>query len=157
MTDAADQSPSTTAVVSWPSSTQTAVARQVPAWVMEFISEWQAHLLLHAWQLRANIDEDLDAEPGQKTMATARAYPDIMEAYIDISPDISPEPTTTWQKVLLHELLHVVTARPFDFVERDLLPELGEQARRLAAKTMVREVEPVIEALTYIIWEMYED
>lgn len=137
-----------TTVTYWTSSAQV-----VPDWALAFLREWQVHLLLQAWQLRATIDDDL----GDETLAMTRVYPDIMEAHIDISPDISPEPTTTWQKVLLHELLHVVTGRPFDFIERDVFPELGEQARRLAMRTLTREVEPVIEALTYIIWDMYED
>lgn len=128
---------------------------KMPEWVCPFVAEWKDRLLLYQWAVRLSID-DLERNAYARVRAEAHVYPDVMQAVINVSPDVSDEQTDEWARVLIHELLHVLLARPVDFVERDVFPELGEQARRIASATLTREIEPVIDQLSIVLWELHK-
>lgn len=129
----------------------TAVAPSgVPIWAKESIHYWRDKLLLTSWtvEIFASPHPHDDAH----CMGSAVLYPEILTSHITLRDDIPQEPTAEWERVIIHEMVHVRLAEITELVTQELLPELGATAERIAGAAFRRAVEPAVESLAHVLW-----
>lgn len=138
---------------------RTAKDDTLPAWALACVEEWRSILHLDAWAIRVATHPKPYDE--QQTLAFVELYPNIMTAHITIRDSIPAsldglpdDQARYWESALIHELVHVFIARITDFIEKDVMPELAPGAQRIALATLTREVEPVVELLANVLYEL---
>lgn len=138
---------------------KTANDATLPDWALACVEEWRNILHLNAWAIRVATHPKPYDE--RETLAFVELYPNIMTAHITIRDSIPAsldglpeEQARYWESALIHELIHVFIARITDFIEKDVLPELSPSARRIAEATLTREVEPVVELLASVLYQL---
>lgn len=141
---------------------QTANDATLPDWALACVEEWRSILHLNAWAIRLKTDPCPQYDP--ETLAYVELMPNIMTAHITIRDSIPAsldglpeEQVRYWESALIHELIHVFIARVTDFIEKDVMPELAPSARRIAEATLTREVEPVVELLASVLYQLKRD
>lgn len=136
-------------------SSDTATA--VPEWAVDYINKWISILILHDWRIGVRLVSAADLDD-----ARARVYvsPDIRRATIELCDEIPDEAgddeLDEWQRDIIHELVHVFTARMTTLVEDTILSRLGAEARDLMRDVWLREYEPVVEGLTSVLRRIEE-
>lgn len=129
--------------------------RQVPEWVKEEIAKWQGILRLDGWEIKPSVKQ-FDGCP----VAYAKVLPDVWMVEIvfdeNVPDTIEGDIEGEWRKTIIHELVHVLTARIHYFVEDDVLTQLSPQARDIAVAMFRRELEPVVERVARVLYEINE-
>ena len=133
--------------------------KRVPRWVADYMDKWRGLLHLQHWETRTSLSPHPDGD--EDTKACVYLYPNVLTAEFTIRDDVpedlaatKPHEAEDWQKTLIHELLHVFIGRITDFIEKDIWPELSPSARRIAEATLEREVEPVVELMAHILYQL---
>ena len=133
--------------------------KRVPRWVVDYLDKWRGLLHLQHWETQTSLSPHPDGD--EDTKACTYLYPNVLTAVITIRDDVPEELTAAgdreaedWQKTIIHELLHVFIGRITDYLEKDIWPELSPSARRIAEATLEREVEPVVELMAHILYEL---
>lgn len=131
--------------------------RPLPPWANEYLKQWQSILYLDAWIIEASL-KDFGGSPSALVTVT----PDIYKAIMQFDEGSFPETLAgdeggEIRTTIIHELLHIFTGRIGDFIEGDLLPQLSPQTREVARQTMTREIEPVIELLSRVLFDLKGD
>lgn len=132
-----------------------------PQWAIDWLTQWRDILYLNSW----GISMDLEAMTGGESDTTAyvNLYPNVLIACMKIKESIPqtlaglpPERVDYWRKVIIHELLHVYLGRVTDFVDHILVSELSRSAYTIALSTFTREVEPAVELMSHILYELWK-
>lgn len=134
------------------------MSQPLPQWAADYLSKWQQRLLLQEWEIDARVAASPCEDGSGSTLACVRVQPNIFHADIEVLDQIPGDADEGsrdgWQRVLIHELLHIRIGRLTDHVERDLLPQLAPAARSVAGGVLEREVEPVVDILARILHGM---
>ena len=127
----------------------------VPPWAKESIHYWRDKLLLTSWTIE--IFSSPHPADDVNVLGLAELYPEILTAHITLRSDITSEPTAEWERVIIHEMVHVRLAEVTELVREDILPELGASAARVAGAAFRRAVEPTVESLAHVLWGLEKE
>ena len=127
----------------------------VPIWAKELIHYWRDKLLLTSWSVE--IFSSAHPHDDVNCMGLAMLYPEILTAHITLRDDIPQEPTAEWERVIIHEMVHVRLAEITELVAQEFIPELGAAAERIATAAFRRAVEPTVESLAHVLWGLNDD
>lgn len=130
--------------------------KTVPEWVVAFIDEWKALLMLGEWSFKVKVDHAPDEDGTGETCAVVELWPDIRLAEITLQDSVGKKPSPAWRHNLLHELVHVRLAGMTEPVLQDILPELAPAAQTVAERWYRHEVEEAVELLTHVMLELKE-
>lgn len=127
-----------------------------PLWAAEYVRKWRGLLYLQAWAIKITLSPTPDGDTSGKTKACVEVYPDVFQAVITLSDQITASPDPYWEQTILHEMIHILFGRLQDFFDRSIWPLLHTGIDELAAVTLKRELEPLVELLAQILHE-YEE
>lgn len=127
----------------------------VPTWAKELIHYWRDKLLLTSWTIE--IFASPHPHGDENVLGTAVLYPEILTAHITLRNDIPESPTQEWERVIIHEMVHVRLAEVTELVIYDFIPELGAATVRIAEAAFRRAVEPTVESLAHVLWGLNDD
>lgn len=122
----------------------------VPTWAKDLVVYWRDKLLLTSWTVE--IFSSSHPHGDENVLGTAVLYPEILTAHITLRDDIPQEQTAEWERVIIHEMVHVRLAEVTELVIYDFIPELGASAVRIAEAAFRRAVEPTVESLAHVLW-----
>lgn len=130
----------------------------VPNWVTLYLESWRRRLYLFEWEITTEVSPHPDNEP-EGVKATVTLYPAVLRAEIVFKDTIltaaeNDDEARDWKKTVVHELLHIRLAAITEYVQADVLSELGPAASVLAHKFFIRQVEPTIEIMSEILLQL---
>lgn len=139
-------------------------SRKVPQWVVDYITEWKARLLLHEWETQTSINA-VPAEDGDATaLACVSIFPDSVLARIkirdDVPDDLSQVDELTaekWQKTIIHELFHIRIGRLTHLIDQEILSDYSARHRQLLERAFQRELEPAVEIMAHVLYTLAQD
>lgn len=83
-------------------------------------------------------------------------YPKVNQAIITVRSDLAERPTPGGKMVVIHELLHVKTARVNTFLEGVVFPETGTYNSGPLSKTHTQLNESFIESMAVALYNSWE-
>lgn len=127
---------------------------KLPEWVNPFLEEWKNILCLHEWEIATVLTERFNNE--NETIACVECTAEYLTAVIQIKNTIPKESESSWERAIIHELLHIRTARLDNFVER-LYPGLSMSAQMFAREQWSLEIEPFIQVMTSTLYKLAQE
>lgn len=138
--------------------------KRVPQWVVDCITAWKARLLLHEWETQTMLDPDPGGDGDGDCRASVQLYPDYVTAIIKIRDDVPADlgaadsrTAETWQRDVIHELVHIRLGRLTHLVEDEFLSDYSMSQRQILMRSFRREVEPAVEILASILYSLAEE
>jgi hypothetical protein len=122
----------------------------VPDWLHNKIRKWYDALNLYEWRLRTRMALTVNGD--EDVLASCTQQCNINTASLTFRADA--EDDEKWERVALHELLHVLHARTDQYVEEVLLPQLPEGMREMSRTAYHNVVEAYTDQLTHIVYEL---
>lgn len=133
--------------------------KKVPQWAVDYITEWKARLILHEWETATLLSATPNQDGAGSTLACVNIVWDIRHARIEILDNIPAdkpegEELARWQKVIIHELMHIRLAGIACLIDDEILPEFSSATRSVLDKMFRREVEPFVEIMASILHDL---
>lgn len=126
--------------------------QEVPEWVKSYILCWTDRLHLEDWHIEARLELCVNDDPTVR--AAISITNNVHHASIVFRADMENDPT--WQRTVIHEMLHIKHEPICQMVREVILPELERPARRLADDAYRNAMEQFIDTQTLLLWRLAE-
>ena len=116
--------------------------------IYRWVELWRARLMLSTWSVNIEFSET-PREDDPAPFADVTAKHRYSEMSIVIYPRFWQEAREVQQRVLMHEMIHCVTDRVHNLIERRVAK------RRVTEDEKLDAVENLTETITNIVWAAY--